>query len=90
LDGPVQDCNRLLDLGVTPGEDVVSALGQRGARIGDRFRRRYKLSRCLGLEQERLHRHGFLRSVVIANGEFDPAAFMARTCSRASAGVFGR
>ena len=23
LDGPVQDCNRLLDLGVTPGEDVV-------------------------------------------------------------------
>jgi ferrous iron transport protein A len=23
LDGPDQDCNRLLDLGVTPGEDVV-------------------------------------------------------------------
>jgi Fe2+ transport system protein FeoA len=23
LDGPVQDCNRLLDLGITPGEDVV-------------------------------------------------------------------
>ena len=23
LDGPVQDCNRLLDLGVTPGEEVV-------------------------------------------------------------------
>ena len=23
LDGPSQDCNRLLDLGVTPGEDVV-------------------------------------------------------------------
>ena len=53
-------------------------LSQRDIGIGDWFRRRYKLSRCLGLEQERLHRHGFLRSVVIANGEFDPAALMAR------------
>jgi Fe2+ transport system protein FeoA len=23
LDGPTQDCNRLLDLGITPGEEVV-------------------------------------------------------------------
>lgn len=23
LDGPVEDCNRLLDLGITPGEEVV-------------------------------------------------------------------
>ena len=23
LDGPVQDCDRLLDLGLTPGEEVV-------------------------------------------------------------------
>jgi Fe2+ transport system protein FeoA len=23
LGGPVQDCNRLLDLGITPGEDVI-------------------------------------------------------------------
>jgi Fe2+ transport system protein FeoA len=23
LDGPAKDCNRLLDLGITPGEDVI-------------------------------------------------------------------
>lgn len=23
LDGPVEDCNRLIDLGFTPGEDVI-------------------------------------------------------------------